>query len=255
MRPALSPELLRVDRHLGIPVGTQLTWLIRRLIASGRLRPGEQLPGVREVAASASVNVNTARSVYGRLEEQGYLSSEQGRGTFVSEQLPAGGRLERVERLAAELEAGAHAAGLDPHEVAAHLYGPSNRVLEPSSSALDDRRESSRDDPTQVARRELREQIAELEARLVRHPVEPSAGASKPASGYGNALLSSEQLQRVCDDLRNQLDRADARRAELLRELRRLERAEAESGGEQTRTRPRQSASLAGARVRWSSGL
>ena len=75
---------LRVDRDTGVPRGTQLTWALSERIASGTLKPGDQMPSVRDLAAEAGVNVNTARAVYARLERQGLVRSEQGRGTFVA---------------------------------------------------------------------------------------------------------------------------------------------------------------------------
>ena len=85
---SVSPEAselgLRVDRGGEVPVGTQLAWRLRELVEGGTLRPGERLPSVREFAIAAGVNVNTVRSVYGRLEHEGLVRSEQGRGTFVA---------------------------------------------------------------------------------------------------------------------------------------------------------------------------
>ena len=81
---------LSVERGSDIPLGTQLTWKLRAAIASGALRPGDRLPAVRELAAEARVNVNTARAVYARLAEQGAIVSEHGRGTFVAN-APGGG--------------------------------------------------------------------------------------------------------------------------------------------------------------------
>jgi DNA-binding transcriptional regulator YhcF (GntR family) len=75
---------LNVDRGAEVPLGTQLAWRLRELVSQGSLRPGDRLPSVRELAIEAGVNVNTARSVYGRLEHEGLVSSEQGRGTFVA---------------------------------------------------------------------------------------------------------------------------------------------------------------------------
>ena len=105
----MASELdLRVDRALGVPVGTQLSWKIRSLIDEGRLGAGQQLPSIRDLAAEAGVNVNTVRAVYARLERDGVVSSEQGRGTFVV----GGGRSDaaarrelrhQIERLEAEL--------------------------------------------------------------------------------------------------------------------------------------------------------
>src|SRR4051812_49319264 len=79
---------LQVDRDGDIPVGTQLAWQIQALITDGRLQPGEQLPSVRRLADAAAVNVNTIRSVYERLEGEGFIRTEHGRGSFVSESVP-----------------------------------------------------------------------------------------------------------------------------------------------------------------------
>src|SRR3954453_12918621 len=79
---------LQVDRDGDIPVGTQLAWQIQALITEGRLQPGEQLPSVRRLAEAAGVNVNTIRSVYERLEGEGFIRTEHGRGSFVAENVP-----------------------------------------------------------------------------------------------------------------------------------------------------------------------
>jgi DNA-binding transcriptional regulator YhcF (GntR family) len=79
---------LQVDRDGDIPVGTQLTWQIQALITEGRLLPGEQLPSVRRLAEATGVNVNTIRSVYDRLEGEGFIRTEHGRGSFVAENVP-----------------------------------------------------------------------------------------------------------------------------------------------------------------------
>ncbi len=98
---------LRVDRGTGVPVGEQLAGRIRRAVEDGTLVPGDRLPSVRELADIAGVNVNTVRAVYARLESEGRVSSEQGRGTFVTARAPAGGATTRQElhRQIADLEA------------------------------------------------------------------------------------------------------------------------------------------------------
>ncbi len=80
---------LQVDRESGIPLGTQLAWALSERIAEGALKVGDKLPSVRELAAEAGVNVNTIRAVYARLERDGLVRSEQGRGTFVAEKQQA----------------------------------------------------------------------------------------------------------------------------------------------------------------------
>ena len=77
-----------MNRDGDVPVGTQLAWQIQALITSGRLQRGEQLPSVRRLAEVAGVNVNTVRSVYERLEGEGFVHTHHGRGTFVAENVP-----------------------------------------------------------------------------------------------------------------------------------------------------------------------
>jgi DNA-binding transcriptional regulator YhcF (GntR family) len=79
---------LQVDRDGDIPVGTQLAWQIQALITEGRLGSGEQLPSVRRLAEATGVNVNTIRSVYERLEGEGFIRTEHGRGSFVADNVP-----------------------------------------------------------------------------------------------------------------------------------------------------------------------
>jgi len=74
----------RVDRASAVPLGTQLADQIRVAVADGRLGEGDRLPSVRELAERAGVNVNTVRAVYARLEADGIVRSEHGRGTFVA---------------------------------------------------------------------------------------------------------------------------------------------------------------------------
>jgi DNA-binding transcriptional regulator YhcF (GntR family) len=80
-----------LDREGGVPLGVQLATTLEGAIRDGELNPGDQLPSVRQMAALAGVNVNTVRTVYGRLEQQGLLSSEHGRGTFVRSRAPSAG--------------------------------------------------------------------------------------------------------------------------------------------------------------------
>src|SRR5918992_4028584 len=80
---------LTVDREAELPLGAQLAGRIRNALREGRIGPGDRLPSVRELAETAGVNVNTVRTVYARLESEGLVRSEHGRGTFVSG-MPAG---------------------------------------------------------------------------------------------------------------------------------------------------------------------
>ena len=65
------------------PLHAQLERSIRVSIASGRLRPGDQLPTVRQLAVALRINANTVAKVYTHLERSRVLETRRGVGTFV----------------------------------------------------------------------------------------------------------------------------------------------------------------------------
>jgi GntR family transcriptional regulator len=65
------------------PLHAQLERTIRAAIASRRLRPGDQLPTVRQLAVALRINANTVAKVYTHLERDGALGTRRGVGTFV----------------------------------------------------------------------------------------------------------------------------------------------------------------------------
>jgi len=67
-----------------MPLYAQLTRAIQFAIATGKLRVGEQLPTVRQLAVELRVNANTVAKVYAELERSGVLETRRGVGTFVS---------------------------------------------------------------------------------------------------------------------------------------------------------------------------
>jgi len=83
-----------------MPLYAQLTRAIQFAIATGRLRIGEQLPTVRQLAVELRVNANTVAKVYAELERSGILETRRGVGTFVSARhLEAGHRQEHEKHL------------------------------------------------------------------------------------------------------------------------------------------------------------
>ncbi len=56
----------------------------RGLIVNGILKPDEQLPSVRELSISLTVNPNTVQKAYKQLELDGYIYSIKGKGNFVA---------------------------------------------------------------------------------------------------------------------------------------------------------------------------
>lgn len=96
------PLELSLDRTSPIPLSEQIRSQIRLLIVAGRLKPGESLPTIKELARRLEVNPNTVSEVYASLETQGYLSGHKRGGTRVAKQPPL---LEPQEALALRLSA------------------------------------------------------------------------------------------------------------------------------------------------------
>jgi DNA-binding transcriptional regulator YhcF (GntR family) len=204
--PALH---LAVNRDDELPVGVQLAWRLRALIATGRLAPGERLPGLRETANRAGVNVNTARSIYGRLESEGLLVTRQGSGTFVAED--AEGAV-AVRDLAQELIEQAQGAGVDPREVARVIYAEAtaseNAEAVGEGTGLPD---VGRAADEAAARKELRRQIGRLEAQLASYPEARSKRSIHPLLRSKAHVADVGELESVRDELIARL--RDAREA------------------------------------------
>jgi GntR family transcriptional regulator len=66
-----------------MPLYAQLTRAIRFAVVTGRLRIGEQLPTVRQLAVDLRINANTVAKVYAELERGGVVETRRGVGTFV----------------------------------------------------------------------------------------------------------------------------------------------------------------------------
>ncbi|WP_017728696.1 GntR family transcriptional regulator [Halalkalibacterium ligniniphilum] len=67
------------------PIYHQIEEQIKALIVSGHLQAGSLLPSIRSLAKDASCSVITTRRAYQNLEQQGYIKTTQGKGTFVAE--------------------------------------------------------------------------------------------------------------------------------------------------------------------------
>ena len=105
----------------GVPIYVQIRDQLLRAIGSGALRPGEQLPTMRELAVRLRVDLNTVRHAYDELEETGAIVIVRARGTYVAEKPPpvdSGLQTRKVRALAQQAIALAVSAGIDPIEVA-----------------------------------------------------------------------------------------------------------------------------------------
>ncbi|MGO9761999.1 MAG: GntR family transcriptional regulator [Solirubrobacteraceae bacterium] len=190
-QPAESPEMIEageldvaIDRDGELPIGVQLAWALRTRIGDGRFKPGQRLPGLRDLARATGVNVNTARAVYQRLEQEGLIESQQGSGTFVAS---CSREASDVGVIAAGAARRARLAGVDPRAVAAALY-VSSQPLSDTEQLAAARRGTLR---TQIT--VLERALGELEAT---HPglVPPSSTTRRHV---GPRLLSAEELEQV----------------------------------------------------------
>src|SRR4051794_22528175 len=75
--------IVQLDSRDATPLYAQLDRALRAAIASGRLRPGDQLPTVRQLAVDLRINANTVPRVYVDLERAGVLETRRGVGSFV----------------------------------------------------------------------------------------------------------------------------------------------------------------------------
>ena len=76
---------LHIDFRSGLPIYTQIVNQVQGQVASGILKPGDQLPTVRALAEDLRVNFNTIARAYRILDEARIISTQQGRGTFITE--------------------------------------------------------------------------------------------------------------------------------------------------------------------------
>ena len=100
--------MLQLDYRDPRPIYEQVKEGLKRLMVTGGLREGEKLPSVRALASSLAINPNTIQRAYVALEQEGYVCSVAGKGSFVARRGgvdPAKKKelLERLKRTAEEL--------------------------------------------------------------------------------------------------------------------------------------------------------
>jgi DNA-binding transcriptional regulator YhcF (GntR family) len=207
---------IALDHRAEVPLGVQFAWSVRAAVAAGRLRPGERLPALRELADELGVNHNTLRAAVAKLEGDGVLERRHGSGTFVAEEAAAHERhaplVQQVVRWAAD-------AGVGQRELAAALYVEPATTSAPADAAAEERR-ALRDDIAVLER-----VLAGIEARL---PVAQVPRGESAARTAGARVLGA-------DDLREQRD-AVVRRIALAQQA--LDGETAEPQSEEPATAP-----------------
>jgi len=119
-RPLIEFHL---DGRSGVPTYLQLVQQVRQAIRLGILRPGDQLPTVKEVASKLAINVNTASKAYRELDHEHLVEARRGLGTFVSRDVRPRpyGDLEALRSGLRRWVERARAEGLDEENMAALL--------------------------------------------------------------------------------------------------------------------------------------
>ena len=77
--------MLHIDFRSGLPIYTQIVNQVQTQVAGEILKPGDQLPTVRALAEELRINFNTVARAYRILDEARIISTQQGRGTYITE--------------------------------------------------------------------------------------------------------------------------------------------------------------------------
>jgi GntR family transcriptional regulator len=110
-----------LNPNSGVPIYRQILEQVRRQVASGQLKPGDELPSVREVALMHTVNPMTISKAYSLLQAEGLLEHNRGKPMTVARlsraQSPPSRRLEQLEPLVEQLALAAKQLQLSQAEV------------------------------------------------------------------------------------------------------------------------------------------
>ena len=120
-RGSVSPIDFRLDPGSGMPTYLQLVHQVEHALRLGYLKPGDQLPKIRDVVASLAINPNTVLKAYRDLEAKGLAAGRPGQGTFIEATLNQVGlpELTGLRRTLLTWLATADTAGLDADGIAA----------------------------------------------------------------------------------------------------------------------------------------
>jgi GntR family transcriptional regulator len=117
--------IVSIDTRDATPIYAQLERGLRAAMATGRLKPGDQLPTVRQLAVELAINANTVARVYLELERAGAIETRRGVGSFVSatpaQAHPPREEERRLRAFVTRVLADADAAGFSKDDVIAAL--------------------------------------------------------------------------------------------------------------------------------------
>ncbi len=176
---------ISLDRELPVPISAQLKGQIEYGIVSGALKPGEQLPSVRDLAAAEGIAHVTVSHVYRALKRDGLIAVRPGKGTYVADagdghrSVKSLGELQRLvdAMVLRALDRGFTATQIS-HMLTARLAGRQARRLSIAMVGVFGH-------ATEVYARELRTLLADIEPRVTAHTIE-------------RLRATSEEVDAVC---------------------------------------------------------
>ncbi|GCE50321.1 GntR family transcriptional regulator [Thermosporothrix hazakensis] len=121
-----------LEKRTGVAPYMQLVQQVKQALRLGLLKPGDQLPTVREVVSKIAINPNTVFKAYRELEHEGLVESRPGLGTFVQKSLANSSDPDLQEALRHELRRWlykAFEAGLESEDITA-LFADTLRQLQ-----------------------------------------------------------------------------------------------------------------------------
>lgn len=156
---------MELDERSKEPLFLQIAGSLSEAIREGRLVPGERIPGSRKLAKQLQVHRNTVLAAYEELHTQGWLYTEQARGTFVAIDIPSQTEWEEDEAIEAPR------AGVRPYEVGFPFYSlPSQSHRAPLAEgmlALEGGWADMRECPTQELSRAYRRALQRRGVQLL----------------------------------------------------------------------------------------
>jgi len=109
-----------ISNDSGLPIYEQIKNQIKAQIVAGELKADEDLPGMRTLASDLKVSVITTKRAYNDLEQEGYIYSMPGKGSFVkklNEEVVRENALSEIEKYFTDAMTVAKAAGIDIEEL------------------------------------------------------------------------------------------------------------------------------------------
>jgi len=116
----MSPFSAKLNAASPVPLYIQLIEQVKHAIEIGALKPGDQLPGIRQLAQTLTINPNTVAKAYRDLEQGRSIHLRQGSGAFVaplSAKSAPSGAIRRAQILVSSTVRQLKAAGLGPDEI------------------------------------------------------------------------------------------------------------------------------------------